>query len=113
MLVEAEVCSKPMEAIVYMAKTLADELNLSYAKEVGFVKCVNAKCLQISGVARGTKICFGQWQGTIDITIAPLDDNKFYLGIDFLTEVQALLAPYANTMCIMQNEQPCVVSIKR
>jgi len=58
-------------------------------------------------------IQISQWQGKANITIAPLDDKKFYLGIDFLDMVKAFLVPYANTMCTMEKGQPCVVPVKR
>jgi len=68
---------------VYMAKELADEVGLSYTNEKGFVKEVNARILPIEGVARGSLIQLGQWRGMVDITVAPLDDKKFYLASIF------------------------------
>ena len=98
---------------VYMAKELAKEVGLSYTKEKGFVKGVNARSLPIEGVARGALIQIGQWKGKADITVAPLDDKKFYLGIDFLDMVKAFLMPHTNTMCIMETGEPCVIPVKR
>jgi len=69
---------------VYMAKELTDEISLPYKKEKGYVKGVNAESLPIHGVARGTNIQVGAWKGKVDITVAPLDDRKFYVGMDFL-----------------------------
>jgi len=68
---------------------------------------------QIEGVARGVLIQIGRWKGKADITVAPLDDKKFYLGIDFLDTVKAFLVPYSNTMCTMETGKPCVVPVKR
>ena len=117
---ETIINGKPLQAMldtgadtVYMAKELADEVGLSYTKEKGYVKGVNAKSLPIEGVARGALVQIGQWKGKADITVAPLDDKKFYLGIDFLDTVKAFLVPYANTMCIMETGKPCVVPVKR
>ena len=44
---------------VYMAKELAEEVGLSYTKEKGFVKGVNARNLPIEGIARGALIQIG------------------------------------------------------
>ena len=37
----------------YMAKELANKVGLSYTKEKGFIKGVNARSLPIEGIARG------------------------------------------------------------
>jgi len=96
-----------------MAKELANEVGLSYTKEKGFAKGVNVRSLPIEGVTQGAFIQIGQWQGKANSIIAPLDDKKFYLGNDFLNMVKTFLVPYANTMCIMEKGQPCVVPVKR
>ena len=69
MYVETEVGGKKLQAtvdtgadIVYMAKELADEIHLSYKKERGYVKGVNAKSLPIHGIAQGTYIQIGPWK---------------------------------------------------
>ena len=63
MYVETTINGKPLQTMldtgadtVYMAKELADEVGLSYTKEKGYVKGVNAKSLPIEGVARGALI---------------------------------------------------------
>jgi len=42
--------------MVYMAKKLADKMGLSYTKEKGYTKEVNARSLPIKGVARGALV---------------------------------------------------------
>ena len=108
MYVETEVGGKKLQATgdtvadtVYMAKELADEIHLPYKKERGYVKGVNAKSLPIHGVARGADIQIGPWKGKVDITVAPLDDRKFYLGMDFLDKARASIVPHASTLFIM------------
>jgi len=96
----------------YMAKELANKVGLSYTKEKGFIKGVNARSLPVEGITRGALTQLGQWQGKADITIAPLDDKKFYLVIKFFNMVKAFLVPYTNTMCSMKKGQPCVVPVK-
>jgi len=41
---------------VYMTKELVNKLGLSYTKEKGFVKGVNARSLPIQGIALGALI---------------------------------------------------------
>ena len=65
----------------------------SLQKGKGYVKGVNAKSLSIHGIARDTDIQIGPWKGMVDITVAPLDDQKFYLGIDFLDRAKASPVP--------------------
>jgi len=68
MYVEIIINDKPLQAVldmgadmVYMDKELVDEVGLSYTKEKGFVKEVNARSLPIEGVAQGALISIGQW----------------------------------------------------
>ena len=96
-----------------MAKELADEIHLPYKKEMGYVKGVNAKSLPIHGIARGTDIRIGLWKGKVDITVAPLDDRKFCLGMNFLDKARAFIVPYASTLFIMADGQAHAISMKR
>ncbi|KAF2303678.1 hypothetical protein GH714_021160 [Hevea brasiliensis] len=93
MLVEAGVQGTPIVALVdtgadtlYMSTQLADEIKLPYEKVQGSVKGMTAESMPISGVAKNENLQIGQWQGKVDITIAPLNEKKLYLGIDFLRE---------------------------
>jgi len=56
---------------------------LAYTKVKCYVKGVNAKSLLIEGIAPGALFQIGQRRGKVDISVIPLDDKKFYLGIDF------------------------------
>jgi len=120
MYVETEVGGKKLQATgdtvadtVYMAKELADEIHLPYKKERGYVQGFNAKSLPIHGVARGADIRIGPWKGKIDITVAPLDDQKFYLVMDFLDKARTFIVPHANTLFIMADGQAHAIPMKR
>jgi len=119
MYAETEVGGKKLQVIVdtgantvYMARELADEIHLQYKKEKGYVKGVNAKSLPIHGVARGADIRIGPWKGKIDITIVPLDDRKFYLGMDFLDKARAFIVPYASALFVMVDGQAHAIPMK-
>ena len=96
-----------------MAKEIADEISLSYKKEKGYVKGVNAKSLPIHGVARGKDIQVGPRRGKVDITFAPLDDQIFYLGMDFPDKAKVIIVPHASTLFIMDNGQSYAIPIRR
>lgn len=116
MYVEIEVRGKKIQDTgadtVYMMKKLTDEISIPYKKEKGYVKGINAKSLPIYGVAWGIDIQIGPWRGKVDITVASLDDQKFYLGMDFLDMVKAFLVPYANTLFIMDNGQAYAIPMR-
>jgi len=38
----------------------------------------------------------------LTLLLTPFDDNKFYLGINFLGMVKVFLVPYTNTTCIIE-----------
>jgi len=87
-----------------MTKELADEIRLSYKKERSYVKGVNAKSLPIHGVGLGTDIQIGPWRGKVDKTVTPLDDQKFYLGMNFLDRAKAFIFSYATTLFIADGQ---------
>ena len=45
----------------------AKRLGIQYEKERGWLKAVNCEAKPIFGVARGVKICFGEWCGLVDL----------------------------------------------
>jgi len=78
MYTETIINGKPLQAMlntgadmVYMAKELADQVDLSYTKSKGYVKGVNVESLPIKGIARDALIQIGQWKGKANITVAP------------------------------------------
>ena len=49
------------------------------------------------------------WEGRIDFTVAPMDDFKMVLGMDFLQRVKAVPLPFLRSMAILEEEKPCMV----
>jgi hypothetical protein len=45
----------------------AKRLGIKYEEERGWLKAVNCEAKPIFGVARGVKICFGEWCGLVDL----------------------------------------------
>ncbi|KAA3473509.1 protein DDI1-like protein [Gossypium australe] len=64
---------------LFMSKEIAPDLRIRIEKELGWIKNVNSKSVEIEGVAKGVKIQLGEWTGkeTIkklygDIKLKPL-----------------------------------------
>ncbi|RVX14915.1 hypothetical protein CK203_008007 [Vitis vinifera] len=53
----------------------------------------------------------GTWEGKIDFMVAPVDDFKIILGMDFLRKVKVMPLPFLRSMVSPEEEMPCVVSI--
>jgi len=90
-----------------MEKELVDEISLLYRKEKDYVKGVNAKSLPTQGLARGTDIQVGPWRGKSDITFAPLNNRKFYMGLEFLDKAKAIIVPHAHHVHLEQWASSC------
>ena len=51
----------------------------------------------------------GSWEGRVDFTVAPMDDFKMVLEMDFLQKVNAVPLPFLHSMAILKKENPCMV----
>jgi len=71
----------------------------------------DAKSLPIHGVAHDSNIQIGPWKGKDDITIAPLDDQKFYLRMNFLDKAKAFIVPYTSTLFITADGQAHAIPV--
>ena len=93
---------------VYMVEELDDKIGISYTKQRGFVKGVHAWSLPFEGVARGTQSQIDRCRRKADITFASFDDEKFYLGTDFLNMVKGILVvlhePYVHHVDMLATE---------
>jgi len=69
--------------------------------------------LPIHGIARDADIQIGPWKGKVDITVAPLDDRKIYLGMDFLDRAKAFIVPYASNLFITADGQVHSIPMRR
>ncbi|RVW74600.1 hypothetical protein CK203_050921 [Vitis vinifera] len=61
------------------------------SKEGGWLKAVNSAAKPSHGVARGVTMHIGSWEGRVNFTVAPMDDFKMVLGMDFLQKVKPCL----------------------
>ncbi|RVX03349.1 hypothetical protein CK203_019916 [Vitis vinifera] len=116
MYVEALVNGKATKALVdtgathnFVSEDEARRLELQASKEGGWLKAVNSAAKPSHGVARGVTMHIGSWEGRVDFTVAPMDDFKMVLGMDFLQKVKAVPLPFLRSMAILEEEKPCMV----
>ncbi|KAF7828548.1 Transposon Ty3-I Gag-Pol polyprotein [Senna tora] len=91
----------------------ARKLGIHYKDERGWLKAVNSDPIDIFGVARGITVSLGEWTGPVDFFVVTMDDYPIVLGMEFLDKVKAVLVPFANTMCILEEGNTCMVPLER
>nr|CAN64786.1 hypothetical protein VITISV_014071 [Vitis vinifera] len=116
MYVEAIVNGKATKALVdtgathnFVSEDEARRLELQASKEGGWLKAVNSTAKPSHGVARGVTMHIGSWEGRVDFTVAPMDDFKMVLGMDFLQKVKAVPLPFLRSMAFLEEEKSCMV----
>ena len=116
MYVEAQVNGMSAKAMIdtgathnFVSEEEARRLKLRTSKEAGWLKAVNSIAKPSQGVARGVTIKIGSWKGKIDFTVAPMDDFKIVIGMDFLRQVRAVPIPFLRSMATLEEEAPCMV----
>ncbi|KAK2978469.1 hypothetical protein RJ640_003223 [Escallonia rubra] len=116
--VEAKLNGKPAHVMVdtgathnFMTMDEAERIGLNVVDGGGWLKPVNAEAKPLQGMVRMVEICLGKWKGFVDFSVARMDDFKVVLGLDFLRQVNALVSPYNNAMCIMERGAACVVPL--
>ncbi|KAK2995574.1 hypothetical protein RJ640_000050 [Escallonia rubra] len=106
---EAKLNGKPAQMMVdtgathnFVTMEEAKWLGLKVVGGGGWLKSVNTNAKPLQGVARQVEMCLGSWKGLVDFSVAPMDDFKVVIGLDFLRQVNALVSPYRNTVHIME-----------
>ena len=114
--VEALVNGKATKALVdtgaahnFVSEDEARGLELQASKEEGWLKAVNSAAKPSHGVARRVTMHIGSWEGRVDFTVAPMDDFKMVLRMDFLQKVKTVPLPFLRSMTILEEEKPCMV----
>ena len=116
MYVQAEVNGMSTKAMIdtgathnFVLEEEARRLKLQTSKEAGWLKAVNSAAKPSQGVAREVTTKIGPWEGKVNFTVAPMDDFKIVLGMDFLRQVKAVPLPFLRSMAILEEEAPCMV----
>ena len=116
MYVEAQVNGLSAKAMIdtgathyFVSEEEARRLKIQTSKEAGWLKAVNSTAKPSQGVARGVTMKIGPWEGKIDFIVAPMDDFKIVIGMDFLRQVRAVPIPFLRSMAILEDEASCMV----
>ncbi|KAK2990721.1 hypothetical protein RJ640_003789 [Escallonia rubra] len=91
--VEAKLNGKPTQVMVdtgathnFVTMEEAKRLGLKVVGGEGWLKSVNTNAKPLHGVARQVEMCLGSWRGLVDFSVAPMDDFKVVIGLDFLRQ---------------------------
>lgn len=116
MYVEAYINGNPTKALVdtgathnFVTREEVGRLGLQWTRGEGWLKTVNTKAQPLNGIARGVELHLGTWKGQVNFSVAPMDDFKVVLGMDFLRQVTAIPMPSFNTVCILEKGTSCMV----
>ena len=63
-------------------------------------------------MAQGVKVQIGDWQGTLDFTVVPMDDFKVVLGLAFFYKAFAIPVPSLNSLVILDDSKVRVIPLK-
>ncbi|KAI3465182.1 hypothetical protein Pfo_021845 [Paulownia fortunei] len=113
--VEAYISGKPTKALVdtkathnFITEEKANRLGLRWSRGEGWLKTVNAKAQPLNGVVKNMELCLGTWNGQVDFSVAPIDDFKVILSMDFLRKVTTISMPSYSSVCILEKGAPWV-----
>ncbi|XP_054800138.1 uncharacterized protein LOC129304486 [Prosopis cineraria] len=97
----------------FMEAEEAKRLGIQLNKGEGTIKAVNSPAKQVLGIAKDVKVKIGDWQGTLDFTIVPMDDFKVVLGLAFFCKAHAFPIPEAKSMVVIDSNMIRVIPLKR
>lgn len=64
------------------------------------------------GVVKGDELQLDGWNSKETIEVIPLDDYDSVVGLNLIDQINAILNPFSNCMCILDPYHQCVVMIK-
>ncbi|XP_042950418.1 uncharacterized protein LOC122282551 [Carya illinoinensis] len=108
MFVEAFINGKKSHAMVsgasqnFIKKEETARLGISLKKGQGWLKTVNSEAKPLDGVTHGMKLQLDTWKGTVDFSVAPMDDLNIVLRMEFLRHFNVVSLPHYNSVCISE-----------
>nr|GEY17469.1 reverse transcriptase [Tanacetum cinerariifolium] len=84
----------------------AERLGINATKGSGTIKAVNSSAKPIHGVAKDAWTKIGEYEGTIDLSMVPMDDFKVVLGLEFLDKAIQFKKGF-------NKSEPCYLAVTR
>ena len=94
----------------FISREEAERLGLQWEQKESRMKAVNSEAKAIYGVARDVPVRIHNWSGRIALSVAPMDDFKVILGMEFLRSNKAVPMPHLNVVSFESESQPCMVT---
>nr|GEW28756.1 hypothetical protein [Tanacetum cinerariifolium] len=100
----------------FVAVDEAERLGINATKGSGTIKAVYSPAKPIHGVAKDAWAKIGEWEGTIDLLVVPMDDFIVVLGLEFLDKDAK---SGSKTLSAMQfkkgfnKNEPCYLAVTR
>ncbi|XP_021775623.1 uncharacterized protein LOC110739487 [Chenopodium quinoa] len=92
----------------FITKREANRLGLRAVHSGGRMKAVNSEAQPTCGVAKNVSTRIGEWSGSLDFTVATMDDFELVLGMDFLHTSKAVSMPHLGSL-LVTSHQPCLL----
>ncbi|GJZ49134.1 putative nucleotidyltransferase, ribonuclease H [Tanacetum coccineum] len=129
--VEATINGVKVRALVdsgathnFVADDEAKRIGINATKGSGTIKVVNSPAKAIHRVAKDVRAKIGEWEGTIDLSVVPMDDFKVVIGLEFfdktcMVSTERDAKSGAKTLSAMQfkkgfnKSEPCYLAVTR
>lgn len=115
MYVEVWINGKNVRAMVdtgvthnFITEDIANQLGLKVVRGGGCMKVINSKARPIHGITKNVEVKIGDWSGTLNFTVATMDDFEMVLGMDFLHVSKAVSMPHLGSLLVASNH-PCLL----
>ncbi|KAK2991421.1 hypothetical protein RJ640_019067 [Escallonia rubra] len=116
--VEAKMNGKPAQVMVdtrathnFVTMEEAKRLGLKVVGGGGWLKSVNTNAKTLQGAARQVEMCLGSWRGLVDFSVAPMDDFKVVIGLDFMRLLDVAQFSYNLMRSEATNQSPFEIAI--
>ncbi|GAV61392.1 gag-asp_proteas domain-containing protein, partial [Cephalotus follicularis] len=120
MFVETIIGGQPIKALVdtgatnnFISEDMGKRLCLRAYRCGGYIKDVNSKAKPLIGIAEDVGMKIGEWNGSISLSIIPMDDYDLVLCMEFMDQVKAIPILHANSLCILEEGKTCMVPCTR
>jgi len=97
----------------FMGEDTARRIGLKFVPARAQMKTVNSPPIEVLGIAERVDTTLGEWTGKVDFTIVWIDDYEFVLGIEFMKQLDAMIAPHLNKLYIYDRREDVPIGVTR